>query len=351
MNPGYSRIPNNDGDGDDQDGNANNEDGNGGDESLSESDDDGDSMADTSAARPDEIPMKLEGNCIAMAVCWILGFGSLVCWNSMLTIGDYYYALLPDYHPSRVLTLVYQPFAIGVIAILAYNESKVDTRKRNIAGYIMFFICTLGLIVIDLATSGKGGIGNYIFICVCVAGFGIADAHVQGGMSFFAGLAASGAVTSGLRLMTKAIFEKSSDSLRKGTMLFLAISTFFEFLCIFLYAFVFAKLPIVKYYRTKAAREGATTVSSDLAAVGIHTEATEVAERLTTKQLLIKNLDYGLDLYFIYVLTLSIFPGFLYENTGTHQLSSREPDRSSPCRIESESRRVLENLDGELCLA
>ncbi|GJY41520.1 equilibrative nucleotide transporter 3-like protein [Tanacetum coccineum] len=295
-------------------------------------------MADTSATRPDEVPMKLEGNCIAMAVCWILGFGSLVCWNSMLTIGDYYYAVFPDYHPSRVLTLVYQPFAIGVMAILAYNESKVDTRKRNIAGYIIFFICSLGLILIDLATSGKGGIGNYIFICLCVAGFGVADAHVQGGMvgdlsfmkpefmqSFFAGLAASGAVTSGLRLMTKAIFDKSSDGLRKGTMLFLAISTFFEFLCIFLYAFVFAKLPIVKYYRTKAAREGSKTVSSDLAAVGIHTEATEVAERLTTKQLLIKNLDYGLDLYLIYVLTLSIFPGFLYENTGTHQLGSWYP--------------------------
>ncbi|PWA81301.1 major facilitator superfamily protein [Artemisia annua] len=295
-------------------------------------------MADTSATRPDEVPMKLEGNCIAMAVCWILGFGSLVCWNSMLTIGDYYYAVFPDYHPSRVLTLVYQPFAIGVMAILAYNESKVDTRKRNIAGYIVFFICSLGLIVIDLATSGKGGIGNYIFVCVCVAGFGVADAHVQGGMvgdlsfmkpefmqSFFAGLAASGAVTSGLRLMTKAIFDKSSDGLRKGTILFLAISTFFEFLCIFLYAFVFAKLPIVKYYRTKAAREGSKTVSSDLAAVGIHTEATEVAERLTTKQLLIKNLDYGLDLYLIYVLTLSIFPGFLFENTGTHQLGSWYP--------------------------
>lgn len=34
----------------------------------------------------------------------------------------------------------------------------------------------------DLATSGKGGIGNYIAICVFVAGFGVADAHVQGGM-------------------------------------------------------------------------------------------------------------------------------------------------------------------------
>lgn len=35
---------------------------------------------------------------------------------------------------------------------------------------------------LDLATSGKGGIGNYIGICVFVACFGVADAHVQGGM-------------------------------------------------------------------------------------------------------------------------------------------------------------------------
>lgn len=35
---------------------------------------------------------------------------------------------------------------------------------------------------IDLGTSGKGGIGNYIGICIFVAAFGIADAHVQGGM-------------------------------------------------------------------------------------------------------------------------------------------------------------------------
>lgn len=54
-------------------------------------------------------------------------------------------------------------------------------------------------------------------------------------------------------------------------MLFLAISTFCEFLCIFLYAFVFAKLPIVKHFRKKAALEGSKTVSADLAAAGIKT--------------------------------------------------------------------------------
>lgn len=34
----------------------------------------------------------------------------------------------------------------------------------------------------DLATSGKGGIGTFIGICAISGAFGVADAHVQGGM-------------------------------------------------------------------------------------------------------------------------------------------------------------------------
>ncbi|KAM1409036.1 hypothetical protein ACFX2I_009480 [Malus domestica] len=115
----------------------------------------------------------------------------------------------------------------------AYHEAKVDTRKRNLIGYAIFFLAILMLIIVDVATSAGGGVGPYIGICACVAAFGVADAHVQSGMvgdlslmrpefiqSFFADLAASGALTSGLRLMTKAAFEKSHGGLRKGTMLF-----------------------------------------------------------------------------------------------------------------------------------
>ncbi|XVF25919.1 hypothetical protein REPUB_Repub13aG0255600 [Reevesia pubescens] len=285
-----------------------------------------------------ELPTRLEGKFSAMVVCWILGFGSLVAWNSMLTIGDYYYNLFPNYHPSRVLTLVYQPFALGTMAILAYNESKIDTRRRNIIGYLLFTASTFMLIVLDLATSGRGGIGPFIGVCAIVGAFGVADAHVQGGMvgdlsfmlpdfiqSFFAGLAASGALTSALRLITKAAFEKSDNGLRKGTMLFLAISTFSEFLCALLYAFFFPKLPIVKYFRSKAALEGSKTVKADLAAAGIQTKEDQgdgQNERLSNKQLFLQNIDYELDLFLIYVLTLSIFPGFLYENTGEHKLGT-----------------------------
>ncbi|KAI6703120.1 hypothetical protein NL676_012256 [Syzygium grande] len=283
-------------------------------------------------------PLRYKGSSRPWSSVGSLDLG-LVSWNSVLTIGDYYYEVFPNYHPSRVLTLVYQPFAIGTMAILAYHESRVDTRKRNVAGYILFTLSTLFLIVLDLATSGKGGVGPYFGLCVLVACFGVADAHVEGGMvgdlsfmyhglsssnyggfsfvqSYFAGLA-------GLRLITKAAFEKAHDGLRKGAMLFLAISTFFEFICIILYATWFANIPVVKYYRSKAASEGSKSVSADLVATGIQTQDGDSKEdRLSNKQLLFQNIDYAIDIYLIYVLTLTIFPGFLYENTGTHQLGS-----------------------------
>ncbi|CAL0328970.1 unnamed protein product [Lupinus luteus] len=244
------------------------------------------------------------------------------------------------YHPSRVLTLVYQPFAVGTLAILAYKEAKINTRIRNLFGYTLFFIATLLVLVLDLATSGRGGIGTFIGICVISGAFGIADAHSQGGMvgdlsymlpefiqSFLAGAAASGALTSCLRLITKAAFENSKDGLRKGAILFFAISTFFELLCVLLYAFVFPKLPIIKYYRSKAASEGSKTVTGDLAAGGIQSSPTgdneeSKQERKGNKQLLYENIDYALDLFLIYALTLSIFPGFLSEDTGQHSLGT-----------------------------
>ncbi|CAD5327079.1 unnamed protein product [Arabidopsis thaliana] len=261
-----------------------------------------------------QVPEKLRGKYQAMIVYCILGFGSLISWNSMLTTADYYYKVFPDYHPSRVLTLVYQPFAFGAIVILAYHESKISTRKR------------------------RGGIGPYTGLCAVVAAFGLADATVQGGMfgdlslmcpelvqSYMGGMAVAGALTSALRLITKAAFEKSNNGLRKGAMMFLAISTCIELLSVMLYAYVLPKLPIVMYYRRKAASQGSKTVSADLAAAGIQNQSDlsdddSKNQRLSKKELLFQNIDYAVNLFLIYVCTLSIFPGFLYENTGQHGL-------------------------------
>lgn len=45
-------------------------------------------------------------------------------------------------------------------------------------------------------------------------------------------------------------------------------------------------------------------------------------ERLSTMELLFQNIDYALDMFLIYALTLSIFPGFLSEDTGSHGLGA-----------------------------
>ncbi|KAL1805531.1 hypothetical protein DCAR_0831255 [Daucus carota subsp. sativus] len=293
----------------------------------------------------DETQVRLQGKGSAMAVSWVLGVGALASRNSIFTIGDYYYKLFPDYHPDRVLTLVYQTLALSAMILFTYKESKINTRRRNMSGYILFFLTTLALVLLDLITSGKGGTRNYIVICVFVAAFGVADAHVQGGMvgdlslmcpefvqSFFGGMAASGALTSALRLITKAAFEKSDSGLRKGAIMFLAISTLLELVCIYLYAYVFPNLPVVKYYRTKAALEGSKTVSSDLVAAGIQTNASvseqdvlKPRESLCKKELLFQNIDYAVEIFLIFLLSLSIFPGFLYENTGKHHWGSWYP--------------------------
>uniref|UniRef100_A0A453BB67 Major facilitator superfamily (MFS) profile domain-containing protein n=5 Tax=Aegilops tauschii subsp. strangulata TaxID=200361 RepID=A0A453BB67_AEGTS len=284
----------------------------------------------------------VKGKFWGIVVCFFLGNGSLFAWNSMLTIEDYYVSLFPNYHPTRVLTLVYQPFAFGLTCFFAYYEATMNTRKRNLAGFALFFLSSFALILLDVGTKGHGGIPAYIGVCIISAFFGTSDALVQGGLvgdlslmcpefiqSFLSGLAASGVITSALRLITKAAFENSQNGLRNGAMLFFSVTCMFELACLLLYAFVFPKLPIVKYYRQKAASEGSKTVGSDLAAAGIKTdqdrqveEDTQKHERLSTKELLMQNIDYALDIFLIYVLTLSIFPGFLSEDTGSHGLGT-----------------------------
>ncbi|ESQ38082.1 hypothetical protein EUTSA_v10029294mg [Eutrema salsugineum] len=257
-----------------------------------------------------QAPEKHQGKYKAIVVSCILGIGSLVSWNSLLTNTKFSrFGFNSDYHPLRVLTFVYQPFALGTITILAYHESKLNTRTRNLVGYIVFTISTFLIIVLDLSTKGHGGIGPYIVLCTIVASFGLADAAVRGGMigdlslmspeliqSFMAGLSVAGALTSALRLISKAAFEKSHDGLRIGAMIFLAISTFIEFLCVMLYAYVFPTLPI------------GNDDSNN--------------RRLSKKELLLQNIDYDMNLFLIFVLTISIFPGFLYENTGQHGLGT-----------------------------
>jgi equilibrative nucleoside transporter 1/2/3 len=57
---------------------------------------------------------------------------------------------MQKYHPTRVLTLVYQPFAFGLTCIFTYYEAKLNTRRRNLAGFALFFLSSLALIMVSI---------------------------------------------------------------------------------------------------------------------------------------------------------------------------------------------------------
>ncbi|XP_024521883.1 equilibrative nucleotide transporter 3 isoform X2 [Selaginella moellendorffii] len=275
---------------------------------------------------------------VSYVICMLFGLGLLFPWNSIVTVMDYYLVVFPAYHPSRVLTLIYQASAFFTVAVLAYHEARVDTRFRVLLGFSLYFVSSLMVPIIDLASHGGGGLAPYTGLCALCMLFGLCDGLVQGGLvgdlsymhphllqSFSAGAGASGAATSGLRLVTKACFASTKGGLRKGALVFFFLSTSFQLLCLLLYAVVFPKLETIKNYRKAAALEGATTVGADLAAAGIHVDkdAEECpTTRLSNFQLLTQNLDYAFDAAAIFVLTLSIFPGFLAEDTGKHSLGS-----------------------------
>jgi equilibrative nucleoside transporter 1/2/3 len=93
---------------------------------------------------------KVQGHFLACVVCWLLGAAFLFPWNSILTVGDYYYAVFPSYHPSRVFTLIYQPIGLVTSLIFTWYEARCSTRLRVLAGFSLFFTMILLLIVVSL---------------------------------------------------------------------------------------------------------------------------------------------------------------------------------------------------------
>ncbi|KAK9081675.1 hypothetical protein Syun_030893 [Stephania yunnanensis] len=81
-----------------------------------------------------ESSLSLKGKNAAMVLCWLLGNGCLFAWNEV--------------SHCKVLTLVYRPFALGTLSILAYNEAKINTRRRNLIGFILFFISSTAVLVL-----------------------------------------------------------------------------------------------------------------------------------------------------------------------------------------------------------
>ncbi|XP_042519577.1 equilibrative nucleotide transporter 3-like [Macadamia integrifolia] len=98
-----------------------------------------------------DAPSKIEGRDAALVLCWILRYGSLMSWNIMLKIGDYYMELLLDlvgrYVPliKGLMIKSRKGLLISIISRILFIPAFNFTTKYGGHGWMLMLTSLLGL--------------------------------------------------------------------------------------------------------------------------------------------------------------------------------------------------------------
>ncbi|XP_004228548.1 equilibrative nucleotide transporter 1 [Solanum lycopersicum] len=268
---------------------------------------------------------------IAYIIYFTLGAGYLLPWNAFITAVDYFSYLYPDVMVDRIFAIVYMIVGlIGLLFIVAFSN-KTSAFVRINVGMFLFVVALVTVPLMDVFyVDGRVGVYAGFGVTVGLVGIcGIADALVQGGVvgaagelperymqATFAGTAASGVLVSLLRILTKAVYPQDANGLRKSANLYFIFSIAVMILCIVFYN-IAHRLPIIKYY-------------NDLKTQAVNEEKEDKGD--LTPELWRSTLDifgtvkwYGFGIVSLYVVTLSIFPGYITEDVHSQLLKDWYP--------------------------
>ncbi|PON59328.1 Equilibrative nucleoside transporter [Parasponia andersonii] len=263
----------------------------------------------------------------AYIVYFTLGLGFLLPWNAFITAVDYFSYIYPDASVDRIFAVVYMMTCLVCLLVIVFYSHKSDAYFRINLGLALFVVSLLVVPVTD-AVYIKGRVGLYDGFYVAVAAIavsGLADALVQGGIigsagelperymqAVVAGTAGSGVLVSFLRIFTKSVYPQDAHGLRKSANLYFAVSIVVMVICIIFYN-VAPRLPIMKYYRELKNQ----AVIEEYVEKGPLTEA---AWRSTLWEIVGRIKWYGFGILLIYIVTLSIFPGYITEDVHSELL-------------------------------
>ncbi|XP_072965637.1 equilibrative nucleotide transporter 1 [Typha angustifolia] len=270
---------------------------------------------------------------VAYLIYFTLGTGFLLPWNAFITAVDYFTYLYPNVPVDRVFSVSYMlSCLIPLLLIVGFGAHKSSTRIRINYGLSLFVLALLIVPIMD-AVYVKGVRGIYAAYDVTVAATiicGVADALVQGGVigsagelperymqAVVAGTAASGVLVSAMRVFTKAIYPQDANGLRSSAILYFVVGIVVMAICIVCYN-VADKLPVVQHYKNiklQALKEESSEKGS----------LTGSAWRSTLWNIVGRVKLFGFGLFLIYVVTLSIFPGYITEDVHSELLKDWYP--------------------------
>ncbi|XP_052173925.1 equilibrative nucleotide transporter 1-like [Diospyros lotus] len=264
---------------------------------------------------------------LAYAIYFTLGAGYLLPWNAFITAVDYFSYLYPDSSVDRVFAVAYM--LVGLVCLLfivAYAHRSHSHVRINI-GLALFVVSLVVVPITDVAyVKGRTGLyGGYYVTVAAVALSGIADGLVQGGVigaagempdrymqAVVAGTAASGVLVSFLRIFTKAVYPQDPHGLRQSANLYFIVSIVVMIICIVFYN-VAHRLPVIKYYHDLKVQ----AVNEEKEEKGV---LTGKLWRSTLWDIVGRVKWLGFGVLIIYVVTLSIFPGYITEDVHSKTL-------------------------------
>ncbi|XP_034699443.1 equilibrative nucleotide transporter 1 [Vitis riparia] len=287
-------------------------------------------LTTTSTGSPRKIPK--DSYHFAYIIYFTLGAGFLLPWNAFITAVDYFSYLYPDVSVDRIFAVVYMVVALFCLLLIIAYTHKSDAFVRINIGMAIFIVGLLVVPIMDVVyIKGQTGLYSGFYVTVAAVGLsGLGDALVQGGVigsagemperymqAVVAGTAASGVLVSFLRIFTKAVFSQDAQGLRRSAILYFSVSIVVMAVCIVFYN-VAHRLPVIKYYRNLKAQ----AVNEEKEEKGSLTAAVWGA---TLWDILGRVKWYGFGILLIYVVTLSIFPGYITEDVHSKVLKDWYP--------------------------
>ncbi|XP_021727000.1 equilibrative nucleotide transporter 1-like [Chenopodium quinoa] len=263
----------------------------------------------------------------AYIIYFTLGTGFLLPWNAFITAVDYFDYLYPDQSVDRIFAVAYMLTGLFSLLVIIFSLRKSDAFVRINMGLGLFVVALFVVPLMDVFyIKGRSGLydGFYVTVGVlCLAG--LADALVQGGLigsagelperymqAVVAGTAASGVLVSFIRIFTKAVYPQDIDGLRDSAILYFIFGIVLMIICVVFYN-VAHRLPVIKYYnelKLQAVNEANKEKDS------LSGPVWEIMGRIKW---------HGIGIIVIYVVTLSIFPGFITEDVHSTLLGDWYP--------------------------
>lgn len=252
----------------------------------------------------------------AYIIYFTLGAGFLLPWNGFITAVDYFDYLYPDRSVDRVFAVAYMLVGLFSLLFIIFAARKSDAYVRINMGLGLFVVALLVVPIMDVVyIKGRSGLYDGFYVTVAALGLsGLADALVQGGLigsagelperymqAVVAGTAASGVLVSFLRIFTKAVYPQDIHGLRNSAILYFVVGIVLMVICLIFYN-VAHNLPVIKYY-------------NELKLVAVNEDKEDKGSLSgPVWEIMNKIKWHGMGIVVIYVVTLSIFPGFVTED-------------------------------------